>query len=40
MAWDKWKKNYIPKYDGNLGLKTIHLFAKALVAKSGWRQIT
>jgi hypothetical protein len=40
LPWVKWNILVVPKALGGWGLKNIHLFSKALVAKVGWRLIT
>jgi hypothetical protein len=38
--WVRWKRIIVPKALGGWGLKNIHVFSKALVAKGGWRLLT
>jgi hypothetical protein len=38
--WVRWKRIIVAKALGGWGLKTIHVFSKALAAKGGWQLIT
>ena len=38
--WVRWERIAVPKGLGGWGLENIFLFARALVAKGGWRLIS
>lgn len=40
LPWVRWDRIGVPKVWGGWGIKDLHLFAKALAGKVGWRSMT